>query len=137
MPFKPFRKRKKDATVSTDSLSDVAFLLIIFFILATTIQRIVGFQTDLPSGRRNEQTKTDDKTPTVGLKGSRLTFNDSEISMGDLKKKLADLRLDSKSDEKKVVLLDSSPDVGYQNYFEVMSAITAAGGMIGILTEDE
>ncbi len=138
MPFKSFRKRKKESAVSTDSLSDIAFLLIIFFILATSIQRIVGFKTDLPSGQRDQQTqKADDKTPTVGLKDGRITFNDADVSMDELKQKLAALRLGTKAEGQRVVLLDSAPSTGYQAYFEVMAAITAADGVIGILTEDE
>lgn len=138
MPFKPIRKRRSESTVSTDSLSDIAFLLIIFFILATSIQRISGFQTDLPSGRRDQQTqKADDKTPTVGLKDGRITFNEANVSMHELKRKLVALRLSERSEERRVILLDAAPDIGYQTYFEVMATITAANGVIGILTEDE
>ncbi len=138
MSIKSFRKKKEESAVPTDSLSDIAFLLIIFFILATSIQKIVGFKTDLPSGQRNQQTqKADDKTPTVGLKGGRILFNEKEYSMTELKRELAGLRLATKSEERRVILLDSAPDTGYQTYFEVMAAITAADGVIGILTEDE
>lgn len=138
MSLKPFRKKKTETTVSTDSLSDIAFLLIIFFILATSIQRIAGFQTDLPSGNRDEQTqKADDKTPTVGLKDGRITFNEAEVSLPELRRKLLALRLAERSEERRVILLDSAPDIGYQRYFEVMAIITAANGVIGILTEGE
>lgn len=138
MSFKPIRKRKSESTVSTDSLSDIAFLLIIFFILATSIQRISGFQTDLPSGKRDQQTqKADDKTPTVGLKDGRITLNEDTVSLPELKRKLNAMRLAERAEERRVVLLDSSPDTGYQTYFEVMATITAANGVIGILTEDE
>lgn len=138
MSLKPFRKEKPETTVSTDSLSDIAFLLIIFFILATSIQRITGFETDLPSGKRDQQTqKADDKTPTVGLKDGRITFNEADVSLNELRRKLTALRLAERSEERRVILLDAAPDVGYQSYFEVMATITAANGVIGILTEDE
>lgn len=138
MSFKPIRKRSSETVVSTDSLSDIAFLLIIFFILATSIQRISGFKTDLPSGKRNEQTqKSDDKTPTVGLKDGRITLNDTDVSQHELKRKLLAMRLAERSEERRVVLLDAAPDIPYQTYFEVMATITAANGVIGILTEDE
>ncbi len=138
MPFEPFKKEKQESTVPTDSLSDIAFLLIIFFILATSIQKIAGFRTDLPSGERNQQVqKADDKTPTVGLKGGRILYNEQESTLDELRKKLALLRLLERAEDRRVVLLDAAPDTAYQTYYEVMAAITAAHGVIGILTEEE
>ena len=138
MPFEPFKKERRAPAMSFDSLSDIAFMLIIFFILATSIQRIAGFRTDLPSGQRNQQVqKADDKTPTVGLKGGRILFNEQELTFDDLRAKLVALRLQERAEDRRVVLLDAAPDTAYQTYYEVMAAITAAHGVIGILTEEE
>ncbi len=45
------------------SFSDIAFLLIIFFILATTLAKTRGFITELPSGEKSEKqaVKQDDE----------------------------------------------------------------------------
>ncbi|NLL84605.1 MAG: biopolymer transporter ExbD [Lentisphaerae bacterium] len=138
MSFESLRRKRKETAVPTDSLSDIAFLLIIFFILATSIQKIAGFRTDLPSGSRDQQTqKADDKTPTVGLKGDRIQFNEEDVSIDELRTKLAALRLKERSEERRVVLLDASAETGYQTYYSVMAAITAADGVIGIMTEDD
>jgi len=138
MSFESLRRKRKETAVPTDSLSDIAFLLIIFFILATSIQKIAGFRTDLPSGSRDQQTqKADDKTPTVGLKGDRIQFNEEDVSIDELRAKLAALRLKERSEERRVVLLDASAETGYQTYYSVMAAITAADGVIGIMTEDD
>lgn len=138
MSFAPFQKKRRESAIATDSLSDIAFLLIIFFILATSIQKIAGFRTDLPSGQRDQQVqKADDKTPTIGLKDGHILYDEQQITLDDLRKKLAALRLLERSEDRRVVLLDAAPDTGYQTYFEVMAAITAAHGVIGILTEEE
>lgn len=127
------RKRKHDSNIPTDSLSDVAFLLIIFFILTTSIRKLTGFKTDLPAADKAVATQ---KTPTVGLNGGQVRWDDKVISMAELKLKLEDLKLAGRPSAERVVLLDSSADVGYQNYFEVMSLITAANGVVGILSEE-
>ena len=37
------RKEKRELEIPTDSVSDIAFLLIIFFILTTTLSKLTGF----------------------------------------------------------------------------------------------
>ena len=129
------RARKRDMALPLDSFSDIAFLLIIFFILTTQIKKVTGFSTELPAGEKTEA-KQADKTPTVGLHGSTITLNDSSMSLERLAAELKALRLgEKKDDEDRVVLLDSAKDVDYQRYFEVMAVISAAGGVTGILKE--
>jgi biopolymer transport protein ExbD len=132
------RQKKKEVEVPTDSLSDVAFLLIIFFILTTSIQRLSGFTTELPSGEKKQtQTQQAEKTPTVALNGDQILLDDKALSMDELRKYLAGLKLDTKADSERVILLDAEGSIDYQRYFEVMAGISAAGGVIGILSEEE
>jgi len=133
MPFK-VRRKKRESAVPTDSMSDIAFLLIIFFILTTSIRKLTGFKTDLPTADKSVATQ---KTPTVQLNGGQVRWDDKVISFAELKQKLGDLKLENKPKNERVVLLDSGPDVVYQNYFEVMSMITAASGVVGILEEEK
>ena len=133
MPFS-IRRRKKETSVPIDSFSDIAFLLIIFFILTTSIRKLTGFKTDLPTADKSVATQ---KTPTVQLNGGQVRWDDKVISFAELKQKLQDLKLANKPKSERVVLLDSGPDVAYQNYFEVMSMITAASGVVRILEEEK
>lgn len=136
MAFKA-RKSKKDVAIPLDSFSDIAFLLIIFFILTTSIQKLVGFSTELPTGKAVAEKQETEKTPTVTLKAGGALFNDQPVTLDQLAQKLAALQLgEKKQDADRVVLLDAGKDVDYQLYFEVMSSITAADGVIGILTEE-
>jgi biopolymer transport protein ExbD len=132
------RQKKREVEVPTDSLSDVAFLLIIFFILTTSIQRLAGFTTELPSGEKNQtQTQQSEKTPTVAINDSQISLDDKPISFEELRKYLAGLNLTTKSGNERVILLDAEGSINYQQYFEVMASISSAGGVIGILTEEE
>ncbi|MEI8353286.1 MAG: biopolymer transporter ExbD [Lentisphaerota bacterium] len=134
MAFKPFIKRRPDGGVPTDSFSDIAFLLIIFFIITTTLKNIVGFTTELPASQEQEK-KPDTETPTVTLKVNQLTFMKAEMSIEDFKAKLASMKLADRKPSEKVVLLDATMETDYQNYYEVMAAISTAGGVVGIMTE--
>jgi len=137
MPFAR-RKEKKDLEIPTDSVSDIAFLLIIFFILTTTLSKLSGFTAELPStdASKQEAAKTDSKTPTVQLANGKLLFNEQEVPMAVLKDRLLDLRLGSKQGGEKIVLLEAAGKADYQTYYEAMAAISAAGGVVAIVEED-
>jgi biopolymer transport protein ExbD len=132
------RKRKRESSVPTDSLSDIAFLLIIFFILTTSIRRLTGFTTDMPSAQKSPpQTQQTEKTPTVTLVGGQLKMDGAAIEMPGLQQKLGGLNLPARKESDRVVILETSGKVVYQQYYEVLAAISGAGGIVGILTEDE
>jgi biopolymer transport protein ExbD len=119
----------------TSSFADIAFQLIIFFILAMTLAPTEGFLTELPAGKKSEEKP--EKTPTVQLHGEELRLNDKVTDLKGLREALAKLELEKKKGEAKVVLFEASGDPMYQGYFEVMAAISKAGGSICILMEDD
>ena len=138
MPFSR-RKPKRDVELPTDSVSDIAFLLIIFFILTTTLAKLSGFTAELPSAdpSQSQAKKSDEKTPSVQLANGKLLFNEQEVSMDVLRDRLLDLRLDAKQAEQKIVMLEAAGKVDYQSYYEAMAAIATAGGVVAIVEEGE
>ena len=132
------RKETKELEIPTDSVSDIAFLLIIFFILTTTLSKLSGFTAELPSADASQKqaAKTDAKTPSVQLAGGKLLFNEQEVSLQTLQDRLLDLRLGSKDGEEKVVLLEAGGKVEYQTYYGAMAAISTAGGVVAIVEEE-
>ena len=132
------RKETKELEIPTDSVSDIAFLLIIFFILTTTLSNLSGFTAELPSADASQKqaAKTDAKTPSVQLAGGKLLFNEQEVSLQTLQDRLLDLRLGSKEGEEKVVLLEAGGKVEYQTYYAAMAAISTAGGVVAIVEEE-
>ena len=133
---KHHKKKRRDVEMSISSFSDIAFLLIIFFILATTLVRVSGVINEIPSGEQS-QSEQDLESPTVQLDSGRVLFNDQQVDMAELRKKLAELKLHEKTENEKVVLLEASGNVTYQSYFDVMASISAAGGVTAILQEEE
>jgi biopolymer transport protein ExbD len=129
-------KEKREADVPVSAFADIAFLLIIYFILATTLVQITGVVTEIPSGEKAEA-KEEKETATVQLKGGQIFFDDQRMDMKEFRKKLAQLNLDRKTGDDKVVLLEATRDVTYQNYFDVMASISDAGGVTAILQEEQ
>jgi biopolymer transport protein ExbD len=137
MPFSR-RKPKRDVELPTDSVSDIAFLLIIFFILTTTLAKVSGFKVELPSADTSQsQKKQEEKTPSVQLTDGKILFNEQGVSIDELRDRLLDLQLDKKQGEQKVVTLEAAGKVDYQAYYEAMAAIATAGGVVALLEEGE
>ena len=138
MPFAR-RKEKRDLDIPTDSVSDIAFLLIIFFILTTTLSKLSGFTVELPSADASQKhaAATDTKTPGVQIAGGKLLFNEQEVSLDTLRDRLLDLQLGKKEGQEKVVMLEAAGAVDYQTYYQAMAAISAAGGVVAIVEEGE
>lgn len=138
MPFVR-RKEKRDLEIPTDSVSDIAFLLIIFFILTTTLSKLAGFTAELPSADASQKqaAATDAKTPSLQITGGKLLFNEQEVSLDALRERLLDLQLGGKQGQEKVVMLEAAGKVDYQTYYAAMAAISAAGGVVAIVEEGE
>lgn len=128
------KSRRDDADPPVGSFSDIAFLLIIFFILVTSLSSLTGLKTEMPSAEKSETPPV--KTPTVAISEGRMLFNDETMTLDLLRVRLATLGLAGKTGEEKVVLLEATGRVAYQDYYPVMAAISAAGGVVGILQED-
>jgi biopolymer transport protein ExbD len=120
------------------SFSDIAFLLIIFFLLTTTLQQFLGIEPEMPSGEKSES-QEQEKTNVVAINGGQLHFNDSPVSIGALERELAKLNLDDKPAEsvERVILLEAVGNVPYEMYYRVMVAIHQAGGAISPVEEKQ
>ncbi len=134
------RKRRRRAgpgapEINVGPFSDIAFLLIIFFIVATTLSRSAGFVAEIPAGETSDEAQ--DETPTVQLVDARILFQQEEVTLPELRRMLADLDLPSlPTPEARIVLLETAGAVIYQTYFEAMAAISQAGGVIAIAREE-
>lgn len=131
----PKKKQLGQEAIPTTSLADMMFLLLIFFIMTTTLSRVTGFVTDMPAGAPSGPTQSN-KTPTISLNEKRMLFNDREIDMARLRVALQALKLDQKSGEGKVVIVAATGKVKYQVYYEVLAMVSACGGVVAIITEE-
>ncbi|GDY12158.1 hypothetical protein LBMAG53_10360 [Planctomycetota bacterium] len=132
------KKHRKDMAelIPTAWFVDLANLLIFYFLATTSLQKIYGFQSDLPGAERTGAAKEQPKVPTLRLQDVRMFFNEQEVDTDQLSARLAELGLSGKTGEGKVVMLETGGSVGYQRYYQSMAAITAAGGTVGLIIDD-
>ena len=125
-------KKNRQMAIPTDSFSDIAFLLIIYFLVATTLVKVKSITADLPAGEKSS-TAQSDKTPTVNPRGNEIFFNDKPLNLEALNARLAALELAKLEPDKRVVLLESAAGTPYQSYFQALAAISANGGVVAIV----
>ena len=135
------KKRQGDVEPDLTSFSDIANLLIIFFILTTTLARPWGRTVDMPSAATPPQEQREQSdTPTVNLMRDRITIaeggdGEKEVTMNELRQFLWKKNFPKMDDKHKSVSVETSDDVPYERYYQVVTAIAAAGGVVAILTD--
>jgi biopolymer transport protein ExbD len=135
------KKKQGDIEPDLTSFSDIANLLIIFFILTTTLSRPWGRRVDMPGASTPPQASSQQSdTPTINLMRDRVTFSDGstkerEVTMGELRKLLWQKNFPSLDEKKRSVSVETANDVPYERYYQVVTAIAAAGGVVAILSD--
>ena len=131
------RKIRPFGDVDVTSFSDLAFLLIIFFILTTTFVQPMGSRLTIPAGTTDPNQKSQKDTPTINLSEDKILYEKDEISMTQLRAKLQGLGLREQKEEARVVVLDCAQDVRFDRYFQVVTAVSQAGGILALVEGDE
>ncbi len=135
MPFGVRHKPRREPEIPTASFADIAFLLIIFFILVTALTVTEGFVTEVPTGEKTQDKQ--EKTTTVILQDGRITLNDIPVALNELRDRLAGMDLRSRLGNDRIVLFEPIGQDPWQAFYEVWAAISASGGEVVIVLEEE
>jgi biopolymer transport protein ExbD len=130
---KPFHEPE----INLASLVDIAFLLLIFFILTTTFTKTAGNKLSIPSGS-TDSSKKQEKQITVSLKPGEIHFGENSqiISLDAFRQALAKENFLGKDQSQRIVILDSDKSVAYDEYFQVVMAIAKANGVVALMDQD-
>jgi biopolymer transport protein ExbD len=128
------RKEQADTKIDVGSFSDIAFLLIIFFILTTTFTKIAGNKIEIPSGS-DEQSEVEQKQLSVTLSAENITYGEDakSISIDELRVALAKEKFETKEPDDRMVVLETGGEVLYERYFQVVMAINDSGGVLTLI----
>jgi biopolymer transport protein ExbD len=123
------------ASVAT---GDIAFNLIIFFLVCASTQPNTGRRQDLPSSEQTKQTQTESKNPELALTRSLTTvsLNGEPVKVEQLAARLRTALEGKRKPEDRVVVLKSKSDVPYEHWIHVSTIVQDVGASITIQREE-
>ncbi len=122
-----FNKVKRSSSVinsDTSSMGDVAFLLLIFFIVTTSFILRQGIFMTLPSKSEGPQQVEDNLLMKIYPQNSGYMYNQQKISKEDLVKQMK-IRLAEKKDL--IVLIFMAEEVPYSRLIDTLSIVKENG----------
>ncbi len=126
------RKAKPAGDVDLTSFSDLAFLLIVFFILTTTFVRPQGSSLNIPAKTEDPDDAPAEEIPTIHLYTDRVIFENRPSTVDGVRTRLFEMKLHERPEEDRVIILETAPDVIFEDYYRVVTAISEAGGILAI-----
>ena len=115
--------------------SDIAFILIVFFLVCASVQPEQGRPQEIPKSEETTEKKDQSQNPEVDLTRTEIKLNNKLISAKSLGASLAG-KLNALKDDK-VVVLKSSKDVPYKRWIEITGIIEKVGGIVTLEVKEE
>ncbi len=112
------KKGHREAEVSTDSLSDIMFFLMLFFLILSTMVSPNAIKVNLPNSKSNKPIENNKKPVHLAITKERKYFVDSkEADFANLETLLSE-KIAGKAEP--VVVLHIDKDLIYQDFIDVM-----------------
>ncbi len=132
--FRP--KHKITMELPMSSMSDVAFLLIIFFIVTSSFSKPSKIAIELPGEKSDEQKPDVSPPPRVRVGETRAYLNDSPVEIWQLTADLRTLLFEKPLPEDRVVIFRADDGVPMDRIVEIFDAIRTAEAHVGFLELD-
>ena len=121
----PHRKRVRvTATIPTASIADMAFLLIVFFLVTTSLSRDKGLGLTLPP--QGASTRVPSRNITkVWINAAGEIMHDLEIvTLEELEQRIRSM---TEANENLIVSIKTDPEARYETFVDVVDEIKKAG----------
>lgn len=123
------KKKRKIPAIAAGSMADVAFLLLIFFLVTTTIQTDTGLNVLLPAWTEEEIIREVEDQNVLSIiinADNKLMIEGKEADLSDLKFRTEQLILkEAESPKKAIVSLQNDNGTSYDTYLSVYNEIKA------------
>jgi biopolymer transport protein ExbD len=117
---------------------DIAFNLIIFFLVCASTQPDTGRRQDLPRSEQTKQTQVETKNLELALTRSLSTvsLNGEPVKTDQLASSLRAALEGKRRPEERIVVLKSKSDVPYEHWINVSAIVQDVGASITIQREE-
>jgi biopolymer transport protein ExbD len=131
------KRRKMLVDPPACASSDIAFTLIIFFLVCAAVQPETGMSQALPKTEEKSDKRDQSQNLEVSITPSSIVLNGSPLQLPEFARRIA-IELKSKTREAdRIVVVKSAPDTPYPAWIDVSRAIESAGGILTLELESE
>ena len=117
-------------------MNDIAFILIVFFLVCASVEPEDGRSQIIPSSEKNEDQKNS-QTIEVGLTPATVTIDGKPYHQDQFPIRIQQLIEQKKTESERVVVVKSQADVPYNHWIAMTEIIEKAGGIVTILLEED
>ncbi|MDE0820480.1 MAG: biopolymer transporter ExbD, partial [Opitutales bacterium] len=96
--------------------SDIAFILIIFFLVCASVQPDSGRNQTLPKSEEQPEKKQENKNPTVLITSDTITFLEVKMEIEKFISEMNRFLKQKKAEEDRVEILKSAPSTPYERW---------------------
>ena len=116
-------KRRNLQEINSSSMADIAFLLLVFFLVTTTISMDKGINIILPSDANQEEVNKKNLV-NILVNQSRVKMGNDRLSINDIARKAKKL---IKENPKVIFSVKTTEETKYKSYLEVLDQLKLAG----------
>ncbi|NND99016.1 MAG: biopolymer transporter ExbD [Pirellulaceae bacterium] len=123
----------------SSATGDIAFNLIVFFLVCASIQPDSGRPQEIPRSEENQEQKEEVENVEIALTGNltAVSINGDTVRTSELQPRLIKLLKGKQRPEDRVVIVKSKSDTPYHHWIDVTAAIERSGGLVTIEREEE
>ena len=133
--MKMARRRPPAPYIPFISLADIAWQIIIFFLLAATFAKNDSLNLEIP-GASSDKTKSAAPTITVQAGENAILVNGDRIAPEQLEGRIKQLLAGKKSEADRAGIVLAKNDLPVQQHVDVMYAVQRAGGIL-VMSEEQ
>jgi biopolymer transport protein ExbD len=117
--------------------SDIAFTLIIFFLVCAAVQPETGMSQALPKTESKSEKRDQSQNIEVSITPTSIVLNGSPLQIAEFRKRITSELSKKNREADRVVVVKSAPDTPYPLWLNVSQAIDQAGGILTLELESE
>ena len=123
------RQRREMPRLNTSSMADISFMLLIFFLVTTSMDTQKGLQRQLPphNPQQQQEQRDIDRTKVISLhlmNDGSLTLDDKPIDVKDIRSPLKEFIV--RVGPAHIIELETDRDCSYEAYFALQNQIVRA-----------
>jgi biopolymer transport protein ExbD len=131
------RRRKLLVEPPPTAAPDIAFMLIVFFLVCASVQPETGRSQSIPRSEEASEPEQQSQNIEVSLTPKNIIINSEIVAKSAVTTRLRQLLAGKDLEADRVVIVKSSEETGYQHWIDVTTLIEDAGGIITLQLERE